>query len=85
MDHGKIVKERNMKNVQHEKSATRVKRNTKRVKKVHHVNSAACTKYTGRAKFRKSAKEEGTIVHKRITGCPLMDHYTHYALVNAGE
>ena len=35
--------------------------------------------------LEKSAKEEDNIVHKRITGCPLMDHYTHYTLVNAGE
>ena len=64
-----------MKKLQHEENMesertmeTRNKCNAERVRPEESIETEQ--------NLEKSAKEECTIVHKRITGRPLMDHYT---------
>ena len=62
----------NMRRVQNEKRASWKQRNTKRVQHGKKRNMEIVQR-------EESIREESTIVHKRITGRPLMDRYTHCA------
>ena len=62
----------NMRRVQNEKRASWKQRTTKRVQHGKKRNMEIVQR-------EESIREESTIVHKRITGRPLMDRYTHCA------